>query len=29
MIVAKQKPLEEIQRLIAPYEKVMILGCGT
>ncbi len=29
MIVAEQKPLEEIQRIIAPYEKVLILGCGT
>ncbi len=29
MIVAEQKPLEEIGRLIAPYEKVLILGCGT
>lgn len=29
MIVAEQKPLEEVRRLIAPYEKVLILGCGT
>lgn len=29
MIIAKQKPLEEIQKIIAPYERVMILGCGT
>jgi len=29
LIVAEQKPLEEIRRLIAPYEKVLILGCGT
>jgi ferredoxin len=29
LIVAEQKPLDEIQRLIAPYEKVLILGCGT
>lgn len=29
MIVAEQKPLEEIGRLIAPYDKVLILGCGT
>lgn len=29
MIVAEQKPLEEIRHLIAPYEKVLILGCGT
>ena len=29
MIVAEQKPLDEICRLIAPYERVLILGCGT
>jgi hypothetical protein len=29
MIVAEQKPLEEIRRLIAPYERVLVLGCGT
>ena len=29
MIVAEQKSLEEIGRVIAPYERVMILGCGT
>ncbi len=29
MIVAEQKPLEEIRRMIAPYEKVLIIGCGT
>ena len=29
MIVAEQKPLEEIRRMIAPYEKILILGCGT
>ena len=29
MIVAQQKPLEEILRMIDPYERVMILGCGT
>ena len=29
MIVAEQKSLEEIGRIIAPYEKVLILGCGT
>jgi len=29
LIVAEQKPLEEISRLIAPYERVLILGCGT
>jgi ferredoxin len=29
LIVAEQKNLEEITRMIAPYEKVLILGCGT
>ena len=29
MIVAEQKPLDEINRMITPYEKVLILGCGT
>jgi ferredoxin len=29
LIVAEQKPLAEIMRMIAPYENVLILGCGT
>ena len=29
MIVAEQKPLEEIRQMITPYETVLILGCGT
>jgi ferredoxin len=29
LIVAEQKHLEEIRRMIAPYHKVLILGCGT
>lgn len=29
MIVAQQKPLEETRQMIAPYERVLILGCGT
>ncbi len=29
MIVAEQKPLKEIRQLIAHYEKILILGCGT
>ncbi|MFC1900109.1 methylenetetrahydrofolate reductase C-terminal domain-containing protein [Chloroflexota bacterium] len=29
MIVAEQKSLAEISRMIAPYENVLILGCGT
>ena len=29
MIVAEQKPLDEIKGLIAEAEKVLVLGCGT
>ncbi len=29
MIVGEQKPLREIKTLVAPYQKVLILGCGT
>ncbi len=29
MIVAEQKKLDEILRLIEPYPKILILGCGT
>lgn len=29
MIVAQEKPLEEIRRIIEPYAQVLILGCGT
>ena len=29
MIVAEQKPIEEIRRMIAPYGRILILGCGT
>jgi len=29
LIVAEQKPIEEIKRLIDPYESTLILGCGT
>ncbi len=29
MIVAEQKPLDEIRRMITPYQRVLILGCGT
>ncbi len=29
MIVAKQKPLEEIRGMIEGYERILILGCGT
>jgi ferredoxin len=29
LIVVEQKPVDKIHRMIAPYNKVMILGCGT
>jgi ferredoxin len=29
MIVAEQKPLAEIKAMLAPYERVLIVGCGT
>lgn len=29
MIVAEQKPVDEIRRMIEPYPTVLILGCGT
>ncbi|MFC1944760.1 methylenetetrahydrofolate reductase C-terminal domain-containing protein [Chloroflexota bacterium] len=29
MIVGKQKPLDEIREMIAPYKRVLVLGCGT
>jgi len=29
LIVAEQKPLEDIRRMIAPYARVLLLGCGT
>ena len=29
MIVAKQKPLQEIRQMIEGYERVLFLGCGT
>jgi len=28
MIVAERKPLDEILEMIAPYRKVLVLGCG-
>ena len=28
MIVAEQKPIEEIAEMIKPYSKIMVLGCG-
>jgi ferredoxin len=29
MIIGQQKPLDEIKKIIADYQKVLILGCGT
>lgn len=29
MIVAEQKPLEQIQAMVKPYKKVLVIGCGT
>jgi len=29
LIVAEQKPLPEIRRMISPYGTVLIVGCGT
>jgi ferredoxin len=29
LIVAEQKPFDEIRQMIAPYGRVLILGCGT
>jgi len=29
MIIAEQMPLGEIKRMLAPYKRVLVLGCGT
>lgn len=29
MIIGEQKPLDEIKEMIADYQKILILGCGT
>jgi ferredoxin len=29
MIVGEQKSIEEIKKIVAPYRKVLIMGCGT
>jgi len=29
MIVAERKPMDEIRRMLAPYKRVLVLGCGS
>ena len=29
MIIAERKPFAEIKDAVAPYEKVLVVGCGT
>ncbi|MCD6390976.1 MAG: methylenetetrahydrofolate reductase C-terminal domain-containing protein [Dehalococcoidia bacterium] len=29
MIIAERKPMDEIKRMLAPYKKVLVAGCGT
>lgn len=29
MITAEQKPIEEIRGMIAPYKRILVLGCGS
>lgn len=29
MIIAEQKPLAEIHEMVAPYSKILLVGCGT
>jgi ferredoxin len=29
MITGEQKPIEEIQEMIGPYRKILVLGCGS
>ena len=29
MITAEQKPIDEIKEMIAPYKRVLVVGCGS
>ncbi len=29
MIIAQRKPFKEISEAVAPYDKILIVGCGT
>jgi len=29
MIIAERKPFEEIKQMIAPYKRILVVGCGT
>ena len=29
MITAEQKPIDEIREMIAPYKRILVLGCGS
>jgi len=29
MIIAERKPFAEIKAMLAPYKKILIVGCGT
>lgn len=29
MIVAERKPIEKIEEMVAPYKRVLVVGCGT
>ena len=29
MITGEQKPVEEIRKMIAPYKRILVLGCGS
>ena len=29
MIVAQRKPFDEIKKVLAPYQNILVVGCGT